>query len=684
MTIRVDDIGEIQKALNDAAGKASLLWTTFITFELYLAIAFGSVTHRDLFLESPIRLPVLNVELPLVAFFAVAPTILVIFHFYVFLQLFALARKAKAYDALLTKGLPNDDEGRQYVRQRLDSFLVLQFLVGPKEQRIGFNGFWLRLIAWITLVGAPVLILLEAQVTFLPYHHEPVVWLQRLAVVICLIVVWYYWEQIRSEDAPFLPHISDRAWEMVGAAASLGVVFFSVCLATFPGEWADERMPAGPVPSTAWGDPAKGKRAGLHIERWTSLRELVFSGPIDQVSGKPASLFSNRLVLTDQTLVDGDKLDKGDFSRSFRKRDLRQAVLDRADLRKADFTGAMLDGVSAVGTKFQSARFGCLDLKNGFGCTSLQGAHLKSANMRSARLGGARLQGADLNEAELQDADLEAAQMQGAKLRFAYLQGANLFRADLRGADMHRAWLFGAHLPVARLDGANLLEARMHGADLSGASLRGATLTHAYLRGATLERAQMEGTDLTGVDLTGASLAGASVWRTHGSPDLDLVELDKINTAGPASDFANAAAFAAWRDGLLDGVPTRAAREMIRKGISTLDSSTSTESRGFINWEERAKAQGNAHDRERKLALFLADLACSGDLSPYMVEGAPRSMPYVARGLLKSRIGSTQILTIERLAKGKSEEVVCPGVKGFTADDWHYLERLARPSRKKN
>ena len=58
---------------------------------MILAIAFGSVTHRDLFLETPIKLPLLNVDLPLVGFFAVAPTVLLIFHFYVFLQLAGLA-----------------------------------------------------------------------------------------------------------------------------------------------------------------------------------------------------------------------------------------------------------------------------------------------------------------------------------------------------------------------------------------------------------------------------------------------------------------------------------------------------------------------------------------------------------------------------------------------------------------
>ncbi len=95
MAIDATDLGALEKALNDAAGKASVLWTTFVTFELYLAIAFGSVKHRDLFLENPVKLPILNVDLPLVAFFVVAPVMFVIFHFYIFLQIYALAKKAR-------------------------------------------------------------------------------------------------------------------------------------------------------------------------------------------------------------------------------------------------------------------------------------------------------------------------------------------------------------------------------------------------------------------------------------------------------------------------------------------------------------------------------------------------------------------------------------------------------------
>src|SRR5206468_3370643 len=108
---------------------------------------------------------------------------LVIFHFYVFLQLLALAKKSADYDKLLRLTV-TEPFARQYIRHRLDSFPVLQVLAGPRDQRTGFIGFSLRLMAWITMVGGPLFILLQGQIVFLPYHHEGVVWFQRIALVI--------------------------------------------------------------------------------------------------------------------------------------------------------------------------------------------------------------------------------------------------------------------------------------------------------------------------------------------------------------------------------------------------------------------------------------------------------------------------------------------------------------------
>src|SRR5206468_2720998 len=101
---------------------------------------------------------------------------------------------------------------RQYLRQRLDPFPVLQFLSGPPLQRSGFIGLSLRAITWLTLVGFPVVILLQGQLTFLAYHQELVVWLQRVVILIDLAILWYFWDRFRSKDEPILARVPGQAW----------------------------------------------------------------------------------------------------------------------------------------------------------------------------------------------------------------------------------------------------------------------------------------------------------------------------------------------------------------------------------------------------------------------------------------------------------------------------------------
>jgi len=78
------------------------------------------------------------VDLPLVAFFVIAPAILVIFHFYVFLQLYGLATKPREYNELLREQVQADSD-RQRMRQRLDTFLSCNFWLVRKSSEVTFR-----------------------------------------------------------------------------------------------------------------------------------------------------------------------------------------------------------------------------------------------------------------------------------------------------------------------------------------------------------------------------------------------------------------------------------------------------------------------------------------------------------------------------------------------------------------
>jgi hypothetical protein len=81
---------------NEAARREATQWFFFVTVMLYLTVAVGSVTHRKLFLDEPIALPVINVAVPLTGFFVVAPFILVVLHFYLLAQIRVMRRKLAA------------------------------------------------------------------------------------------------------------------------------------------------------------------------------------------------------------------------------------------------------------------------------------------------------------------------------------------------------------------------------------------------------------------------------------------------------------------------------------------------------------------------------------------------------------------------------------------------------------
>jgi len=87
------DLDALRTAVVDAAGVGYGLWFSYLFVLLYFAIAAGAVTHRDLLLESPVKLPFLNVELPLKAFFILGPLIFLVVHAYVLLHFLLLASK---------------------------------------------------------------------------------------------------------------------------------------------------------------------------------------------------------------------------------------------------------------------------------------------------------------------------------------------------------------------------------------------------------------------------------------------------------------------------------------------------------------------------------------------------------------------------------------------------------------
>jgi hypothetical protein len=52
---KAKDLQALRDAVADAAGVGSGLWLSYLFVSLYLALAAGEVTHRDLFFQNPVN-----------------------------------------------------------------------------------------------------------------------------------------------------------------------------------------------------------------------------------------------------------------------------------------------------------------------------------------------------------------------------------------------------------------------------------------------------------------------------------------------------------------------------------------------------------------------------------------------------------------------------------------------------
>ena len=63
---KASDVETARTFVQDAVSVASGLWVTYIGVLVYIAVAVGAVTHDDLFLERPVKLPALALMNPLI------------------------------------------------------------------------------------------------------------------------------------------------------------------------------------------------------------------------------------------------------------------------------------------------------------------------------------------------------------------------------------------------------------------------------------------------------------------------------------------------------------------------------------------------------------------------------------------------------------------------------------------
>lgn len=684
------------EAVNRSSDTAHMAWLIFLAIMAYLILAVAGVTHRDLLLETPVSLPILDVNIQLAQFFQFAPIVLVLFHLGVVSQLVLLARKTLEFDSAI-RLLESTDRRTHPLRLELHNFSFVQAIAGPTRSVV--MGGILHAMSWLTLAILPVVLILYIQVVFLPYHSGWITWTHRIALVFDISILVFIGVFLMRVETSFFQAL----WRTtIAHPISFLVTFFvfgmvtifSFFFATVPGETLDR------ISQTVLGQKQQDAGSGQNYNVGFMVPFLTAGD-----DGLLFGIFRRNIVVTDTDLVVDRHVSKGEPTVTLRGRDLRFAKLDRTDLHQADLTGSNLNYASLKGTNLSDAWLQCGDVnelrlsgtRKNARCTTLQNADLSGAVLTKANLTGADAQNAKFEETKLQRANLSFTLLAGANFSSARLDMADLTGGiEAQGANFLFATLQGADLTGAKLQAADFRSATMQGAVMDFAHLQGAVLQFAQMGAATLRQAKLHGADFGSADITAVDFREAKVFNAK-PPATDpkqLADLEQISYAAPSEDDVKKL------KAMLDGYKTDSAlwqqlNDALKPLLNDEGKNTWTGSNDELTWQSMAStgysavpqpqpqpvsAEGDPAATEpaqptpvtftssygSRLTEYLIDLACRAQWA----DGA------VATGIIrraKQEKFRGNLVTIYDKLKSKT----CPASKSIPADEMQDLSVAA-------
>jgi ABC-type uncharacterized transport system fused permease/ATPase subunit len=124
-------IAELIQETNQSASSVAASWVVWIALLAFFVVALAGVTHKDLLLETPVDLPLLQVKIPQASFFLFGPAILVLVHLHLMMQHVSLARRLVEVDRRMTRregAYPSRDHR---LRNLIHSYALAQAIAGP-------------------------------------------------------------------------------------------------------------------------------------------------------------------------------------------------------------------------------------------------------------------------------------------------------------------------------------------------------------------------------------------------------------------------------------------------------------------------------------------------------------------------------------------------------------------------
>lgn len=567
------DSDAAMEAANRASERARIVHLCFVGLCAYVLLVVFGTSDADLLVGKSVRLPVINFDVSLIAFYLVAPGLIFLAHTNLLTKLFLLARKLHGWDALMRKEIRTKPP-----TQFLGLFSFNHYLLAPRQSSMTFV---LSVLVAGTVLVLPLAALMAVQIRFLAYQNEVMTWLHRIFVWLDVALVIWIWPSTVDPSAnwhSYFSRVRGAALQHYGRTSAHAVLVVAALVCLFCRSSLTLMLAVGFLVLTA---ALYSLALGLLKLLQMTLQRVRGRGSPDlsttQALRQPPPLGAGPLVslavlgiVTPLAAhIDGEWLESLIVERVSATLPSPSSFLlaYSPTIGLPAEEGSLLGFASAAHTledaappwfiesristnqkywkpyvqiapyrvapynwdpKAPATAFNRGPLKvfrhlalRDLALMAEQPSAETSAVLRSRdRIAIARasetvrpidLTKRNLRGAQLQGALLVKAVLRGADLRRANLSNAHLYGADFTGADLRRAILVETDLMYTKINNATFVEAWLDNSRLDDAMIVNSYFTDAHIDFASLNRTRISSATFDGASLLGAEMYSANI-----------------------------------------------------------------------------------------------------------------------------------------------------------------------------
>lgn len=401
----------------------------FVLFLVYLFLSILGTTDKMLYMNTPIKMPLLNLDLPLIAFYIVMPIFILSLQFNL---LFVLNR----YKEKLLK------ISRKYNKD------IQSLPFGLYEGAIFYNGFFiwiLKSILVFLLLILPIFVLFSFWFRFADYQDLTATTCHFIFILLSISISVYYKNIVNSKVSNF---ISVALLVLV-----LPIIIFYQFFIFMP--FSKKNVNSDEL-KAAYENYNK-EYLGIHLLPTLIVKSQILR-PIDKdIMGLIKDLDTDKskalLLYSTPHIVENRKFRYANFSNSvmvkthFKNVNLQRANFSMTNMEESNFEDSNLNKIFMEYSNLKNTAFINVNADEGW---------FVSANLNGVFMNSSSFQSADFASCTLLDSNLDSvnfinAYFMGADLAFSNLRGLNFTYAHLNfttfiGASMSNISMVSAHI----------------------------------------------------------------------------------------------------------------------------------------------------------------------------------------------------------------------------------------------